>query len=100
MIQVDSDCDGYTSAALLINYLYKICPNFVVNHIKYRIHNGKEHGIIPETITENIKLVIAPDSASNQYEEHQKLAEKGIDILILDHHEASEISQYACVINN
>ena len=25
-IQVDSDCDGYTSAALLLNYLYRIFP--------------------------------------------------------------------------
>jgi single-stranded-DNA-specific exonuclease len=29
MIQIDSDCDGYTSAALLINYLNKLFPAFV-----------------------------------------------------------------------
>lgn len=26
MIVVDSDCDGYTSAAVLINYLYEVFP--------------------------------------------------------------------------
>ena len=28
------------------------------------------------------------------------LAQKGIDVLIIDHHEAESISEYACVINN
>lgn len=100
MVQVDADCDGFTSAALLINYLYQICPNFVIKHIKYRIHEGKEHGIIPDTIPKGVKLVIAPDSSSNQYDEHELLAKSGIDVLVLDHHEASQVSQFACVINN
>ena len=29
LIVVDSDCDGYTSAALLINYLYDLFPAWV-----------------------------------------------------------------------
>jgi single-stranded-DNA-specific exonuclease len=28
LIQIDSDCDGYTSAALLINYLNCLFPSF------------------------------------------------------------------------
>ena len=47
-----------------------------------------------------MKLVIAPDSSSNDYEVHKELAEKGIDVLVLDHHEAEKYSEYACVINN
>lgn len=47
-----------------------------------------------------MKLVIAPDSSSNDYEAHQSLAEKGVDVLVIDHHEADKISEYACVINN
>lgn len=100
-IQIDSDCDGFTSAALLINYLYTLFPAFVQEHVIYRLHNGKEHGLIPETIPENIKMVIAPDSSSNDFEVHEKLArDRGIDILVIDHHEAEKISKYACVINN
>ena len=48
-IQVDSDADGYTSAATLINYLYSLFPAFVKNHVYYRVHDGKEHGIILDT---------------------------------------------------
>ena len=100
LIQIDSDCDGYTSAAALINYLHKICPAFVENNISYRVHEGKQHGILLDSIDNDIKLVIAPDSSSNDYEEHKQLKEHGIDVLVIDHHEADKVSQYACIINN
>ena len=100
MIQVDSDADGFTSAAALINYLNCLFPSFVSNHIYYRLHTGKQHGIIPETITDNIKLVIAPDSSSNSYDECKELKSKNIDVLVIDHHEAEYECEDACVINN
>lgn len=100
LIQVDSDCDGYTSAALLMNYLYCLFPSFVNNNISYRVHTGKQHGIIPDTIPEDVKLVIAPDSSSNDYEAHEYLNLSGVDVLVIDHHEADHVSKYACVINN
>ena len=99
-IQIDSDCDGYTSAATLINYLNRLFPGFVQNNITYRLHEGKAHGLILETIPKDVKLVIAPDSSSNDYEVHEQLAKMGIDVLVIDHHEADHISEYACVINN
>lgn len=99
-IQIDSDCDGYTSAALLINYLNCICPSFVQNNISYKPHSDKSHGIVLDAVPADVKLVIAPDSSSNDYEVHKALAEKGIDVLVIDHHEAPKVSDYACVINN
>lgn len=100
LIQIDSDCDGYTSAALLMNYLYCLFPSFVNNNISYRVHMGKQHGIIPDTIPEDVKLVIAPDSSSNDYEAHEYLNLSGVDVLVIDHHEADHISEHACIINN
>lgn len=100
LIQVDSDCDGFTSAAGLINYLNCLFPGFVQNHIKYRIHTGKQHGIIVDTVPADVKLVIAPDSSSNDYEQHKLLKEKGVDVLVIDHHEADKVSENAVVINN
>ena len=99
-IQVDSDCDGYTSAATLLNYLNMIAPAYTQTKILYRLHDGKEHGIILDTIPEGVKLVIAPDSSSNDFEEHKILRDKGIDVLVIDHHEAEKVSENACVINN
>lgn len=100
LIQVDSDCDGYTSAAALINYLNCLFPGFVQNNVYYRIHTGKQHGIILDTVPADVKLVIAPDSSSNDYEEHRTLMERGVDVLVIDHHEADSISEHACIINN
>ena len=100
LIQIDSDCDGYTSAAALINYLNCLFPGFVQSNVYYRIHTGKQHGILLETIPDDVKLVIAPDSSSNDYEIHQQLKSKGVDVLVIDHHEADMISENACIINN
>ena len=100
LVQVDADCDGYTSAAMLINYLNCLFPHFVQTNIFYRVHDGKQHGLLINTIPEDIKLVIAPDSSSSDYEVHKQLAERGIDVLVLDHHQAERFSEYACVINN
>ena len=97
---VDSDADGFTSSAILLNYLNCLFPAFVRNNISYRLHEDKQHGILTSEVPDGVKLVIAPDSSSNEYEIHQQLAEKGIDVLVLDHHEAEKVSEYACVINN
>ena len=99
-IQVDSDCDGYTSAALLINYLYVLFPHFVETCVTWGLHKTKEHGIDLDFLPNDVKFIIVPDASSNELELHQELSEKGIDILVIDHHEAETISQYACIINN
>lgn len=101
---VDADCDGYTSSAILMNYLNRHFPAWVQNNITYFMHDGKQHGLgdvdIAMLIEQGFKFVICPDSASNDYEQHQILYQHGIDVLILDHHEAERVSEYACVINN
>ena len=99
-IQVDSDCDGYTSAALLINYLYALFPHFVETCVTWGLHKTKEHGIDLDFLPDDVKFIIVPDASSNELELHKELFEKGIDILVIDHHEAETISQYACIINN
>ena len=100
LIQVDSDCDGYTSAAALINYFHILFPTYVYNNIYYQLHDGKEHGIDITKIPEDVKLIIAPDSSSNEESIHKHLYDKDIDVVILDHHNADKYSQYACTINN
>lgn len=97
---MDSDCDGLTSSAILLNYLHKLFPYNVEYNFEYRLHNGKQHGLIYDTIPKDVKLVIAPDSSSSDYDVHLELYKRGVDVLILDHHEADVISPYACVINN
>lgn len=53
-----------------------------------------------ETIPEDTHLLIIPDAGSNQYALHQELKERGIDTLVLDHHECEKESNAAIIINN
>lgn len=99
-LQVDSDCDGFTSSAILLNYLNNYFPYFTQNCIWYSFHEGKQHGIDISAIPEGTKLIICPDASSEEYEKHKELAAAGIDILIIDHHNAERVSENACIINN
>ena len=97
---VDDDDDGFTSAAIFLNYLYKIVPSIVEANIIYDFHPHKAHGIWLDQIPRETKLVIALDSSSNEYDIHEQLSNKGIDVLVIDHHKADKVSPFACVINN
>lgn len=99
-IQVDSDADGYTSSALLLNYLHEWVPSIVDSKITYGLHAGKEHGIELELVPSNVTLVIVPDASSDQADIHKQLTDKGIDVLVIDHHESDCPDDYACIINN
>ena len=102
---VDSDADGITSSAVMINYmenhLRKNYPDFTID---YHIPDGKEHGLdtIMNILTPKklYDIIILPDSSSNDYEYHKVLKDMGYDILVLDHHEAEKYSEDAIVINN
>lgn len=97
-LQPDADCDGICSAAIMYLYIKHINPDI---EIRWRMHEGKQHGIILDTIPDDTTLVIAPDASSNDYEIHAELKKRGIDILVIDHHIANEgYSKNAIVINN
>ena len=103
LVIVDVDCDGYTSAALLINYLHLLFPTWTENCLEWKMHEGKQHGLndcIEEIKQKQYKLVICPDSASNDFQQHRIIKQYGGDVIVLDHHLADKISEDAVIINN
>lgn len=97
-IIVDSDADGYCSATIMYKYLMDTNP---LLNVEYYIHAGKEHGISKDiNISEDINLLIVPDGGTNDRNACEKLKEKNIDVLILDHHEKEIDNPYAIIINN
>lgn len=96
-IQIDSDADGYLSSASTYNYLKRIAPNI---KITWGLHESKAHGVNLQQVPEDAQLVIIPDAGSNQYEEHQILHDKGVDVIVLDHHHCEYESEHAIVVNN
>jgi len=100
-IVIDSDCDGYLSSAMIVNYLNDVLE---FKGVRFYIHENKEHGLTPY-IMNQIKeyppqLLIIPDASSSDWTQHQELYDMGVKTVIIDHHEADGYSPFALVVNN
>lgn len=84
---VDSDADGFTSAAIFINYLYELYPEYTKEHVHYYLHSGKQHGLSDMTELKE-PVIVVPDGGTNDYKQHELFSERNQCIIILDHHEA------------
>lgn len=98
-VVVDTDVDGYTSSAVLVNYLIE---KFAFDNFQILFHRGKEHGLndLMDCFDDDVRLVITPDAGSNDIECHKILKHKNVDVIVLDHHIVEETSDYAIVVNN
>lgn len=96
-VQIDSDSDGYTSSAVLINYIKR---RFNGVKVSYALHPGKEHGIVPEVIPEDVTLIFIPDAGSNDYDQQQLLCSQGKKLIILDHHEVNDHKTTGAILVN
>ena len=97
-IIVDSDVDGYTSASMVYRYIKHLGEDI---NVTYSLHTKKQHGISEDVeIPDDCELLIVPDAGSNDVEQCKKLVEKGIDIIILDHHICDKTNGFAIVVNN
>lgn len=110
----DCDCDGVTSAALMIQYINDNFPSISVDYI---IHDNKEHGLDSKSMLEiepkKPDLLIIPDAGSNDLKQLKTLKFAGIDVIVLDHHDESEkvirlksiygldnLNNFAVIVNN
>lgn len=97
-IVIDPDCDGFCSAAMVYNYTKSYCPDI---NIKYYLHTGKQHGLTDDIeIDDDVELLILPDSGTNDVEQCKILQERGINIIVLDHHMQDVLNPYAIIVNN
>lgn len=103
LIIVDSDCDGYTSGAIMYNYLKQLKPDIKLDYI---LHERKQHGLIDliDKILESktqYDLIIQPDSGTNDYLYQAQMPET--QFLILDHHdldESTELIENVTIVNS
>lgn len=102
VIVVDPDVDGYTSASMIYSTIKKIDKDYPVSYIIHSL--AKAHGLTEDiVIPDETKFLIIPDAGTNDTLRCKELKEKGIDILILDHHQRDESIDeniYACIVNN
>lgn len=104
-VLVDKDNDGYTSATLIYRFIKKVAPNHLIvplYHVwkSHGIVQSKDEDVVASCVENDIKLLICPDSASNDTAQCKQLKELGVDCLITDHHEIECDNPYAIVINH
>ena len=89
-VQVDEDCDGYTSSAMLYLYIKALDPDYPIEYIMHS--EPKMHGLANDEylkIPKDTKLFIMADGGTNDAFEFNKLINSGIECIILDHHDAN-----------
>lgn len=97
----DYDVDGATSAALLHNVLAALGPAPRI-YIPDRIFEG--YGPNPDAIDGLIdagaRLIVCVDCGSTSFEALQRARERGVDVLVLDHHQVgAELPPATAIVN-
>lgn len=105
LVVVDADVDGFTSSAIIYQYIKKLDTEADIDFI---LHEHKGHGLsdLIEDIVNGKKvydLIIIPDAGTNDYHYIEMLAQLNTFVIILDHHilnEDSLISNNCILVNN
>lgn len=104
LLVVDSDTDGFTSSAIMWQYIKDLDKDA---NLDFCLHEGKQHGLedhidwLMDEGEPSYNLVICPDSSSNDKTYHDLLGSCGTQVLVLDHHiTETQLSENAVVINN
>lgn len=83
LIYYDCDMDGQASGTIMYNYLKHFTDN-----IKRYVNEGKAHGISKFDLNnlEGVDTLIIVDSIDEHPEYYQRILDKGVKIIVLDHH--------------
>ena len=87
----DSDVDGLTATAILYEVLGSLGA-----HVRAKLSNRIEEGYgfsakaFAHACRSSIQLIVLVDCGTNQVSEIERLSERGIDAIIVDHHLALE----------
>lgn len=107
LLIADCDVDGFTSAAILYQYLKTVYTE-TAPKIDYFIHEHKQHGLSdvvdnPNFLSEEYGLIILPDAGTNDYLFIEELKQTNTKVLVLDHHlkdDTTLISDNCIIVNN
>jgi len=88
----DYDVDGITSTTLLVKYFKDRLDTYVDYYLPDRQKEGYGLNLeaIKEFIKENYQLVITVDCGISAHQEIKYAREKGLDVIITDHHQAGD----------
>jgi single-stranded-DNA-specific exonuclease len=96
----DYDADGITSAALLLNFLTKMGCEPLVYIPKRKEGYGLNGPAIEYLAGQGTSLLICLDCGSSNYDEVLLAKARGMDVVILDHHETPSLEPQAEALIN
>ncbi len=97
----DYDVDGITATTLLYLYLESIDAEV---YYKLPNRNTDDYGLVPSMVDQvadrGIGLIITVDNGTSALEAAQRAAQRGVDIIITDHHlPSAELPQVTALVN-
>jgi single-stranded-DNA-specific exonuclease len=98
----DYDVDGVTSTTLLVEFLRALGWT-VESYLPHRMDEGyglSQSGVENCLAKFPAKLMLAVDCGSTAVETIRWLNERGVDVLVLDHHQVSDPAPAACALVN
>ena len=98
----DYDCDGIPGAVVLHDFFVAIKYENFTNYIPHRHFEGfgLSNKAINKLSEDNVKLIITIDCGTSNISEVAYAKEKGIDVIVTDHHEPEEKLPDAIAIVN
>ena len=97
VVWADSDSDGIMSGTIMYKYLKNYTDNCF-----WRINQGKAHGLIGqdlESFNED-DIIIMVDAGASDYECHKILYNRKVQLVILDHHDFEDYSEFATLVSS
>lgn len=101
MIFGDYDVDGTSATAVLLDFFRKVGAN-VSYTLPDREHDGyglKDY-FIDRFAAEGIQVIITVDCGTANVNEIKLASDKGIDVVVTDHHDTPEVLPSACALIN
>jgi single-stranded-DNA-specific exonuclease len=101
LVYGDKDADGVSSSSLLVWFLREKFPTRDIVHL---VTTGSEdYGITKDALVKiqshKPKLVITTDFGTSNHKEISQLKEQGIDVIVIDHHEAPKVKPDCLLVN-
>jgi single-stranded-DNA-specific exonuclease len=100
LIYGDYDVDGITSIALMVRVLAKYLPGKLLYYIPKRLEEG--YGLhlssLEKALSKGVSLIITVDCGISAAPEAGYLKERGIDLIVTDHHEPQGLLPQACAL--
>jgi single-stranded-DNA-specific exonuclease len=97
----DYDADGIPGAVVLSDFFKRIKYENVSFYIPHRHDEGfgLNIGAIEEIAEKGTKLIITIDCGTADLEEVRRASELGLDVIVTDHHESSELPEAFAIVN-